>query len=196
MVNNKLILSDADGVLLNWLDSYFSWMERHGYKTHGRPLESYDLHLMFPGMSHSKFVETATTFNESAEIGFISAYLDSAKYVNKLHTEYGYKFRIISSLGSNKYARILRERNLRELFGDAIEEVKCLSIGEPKDKELQQYKGSGLWWIEDHTGNADAGDKIGLNSILMEHGHNVHHRCNYPVVKNWEEIYELISSTQ
>ena len=32
----------------------------------------------------------------------------------------------------------------------------------------------------------------GLNGILVEHGHNIDYTGNANVVKNWEEIYNLI----
>jgi hypothetical protein len=84
--------------------------------------------------------------------------------------------------------------DLGQLFGNAIESVICLDTGADKDEALSPYKDSGLWWIEDKPANADVGHNLGLKSILIEHGHNMHHECSYPVVKNWKEIYELITS--
>jgi hypothetical protein len=103
-------------------------------------------------------------------------------------------FRVITSVSLDKNAQRLREMNLRKIFGDAIESVICLDTGADKDEALAPYKDSGLWWIEDKPKNADVGHLLGLKSILIEHGHNMHHECAYPVVKNWREIYELIVS--
>ena len=51
------------------------------------------------------------------------------------------------------------------------------------------------WWIEDKPENAEVGVDLGLRSILVEHGHNMNHvNEQIPVVKNWREIYELITS--
>jgi mono/diheme cytochrome c family protein len=66
--------------------------------------------------------------------------------------------------------------------------------GADKDLALAPYAGSGLYWVEDKTENADLGHRLGLRSILMEHGHNMNHECPYPVVKNWREIYAIITS--
>jgi hypothetical protein len=95
-------------------------------------------------------------------------------------------------LSLDKDAQRLREMNLRKIFGDAIESVICLATGADKDEALEPYRDSGLWWIEDKPANADVGHALGLKSILVEHGHNMHHQCPYPVVKNWKEIYERI----
>lgn len=190
---NKLILTDCDGVLLRWLDKFYEWMEARGYKMHQNPPVTYHLHLMYNNMGPDDAKKLATIFNESAAIGFLEAYADSVEYVTKLHKEHGYKFRVITSMSTDKYAVQLREQNLRRIFGDAIEQVVCLETGAHKGPALEQYRNSGLWWIEDHTVNADAGHAVGLRSILLEHGHNAMHECPYPIVKNWEEIYKLIT---
>jgi hypothetical protein len=101
-------------------------------------------------------------------------------------------FRVITSLSLDKNAQKLREMNLRKIFGNAIESVICLDTGADKDQALEPYRDSGLYWIEDKPANADVGYELGLKSILIEHGHNMHHQCSYPVVKNWKEIYEKI----
>jgi len=83
--------------------------------------------------------------------------------------------------------------NLRKIFGNAIESVICLDTGADKDEALAPYKDTGMWWIEDKPQNADVGHALlGLKSILIEHGHNMHHSCPYPVVKNWRELYSII----
>jgi len=28
---------------------------------------------------------------------------------------------------------------------------------------------------------------------LMEHGHNMNYEVDYPIVKNWEDIYRLVT---
>jgi hypothetical protein len=28
---------------------------------------------------------------------------------------------------------------------------------------------------------------------LLEHGHNMNHECPYPIVKNWKQIYHIIT---
>ena len=137
-------------------------------------------------------LKVVRTFNESAAIGFLPALRDSTYYVKRLHEEYGYQFRVITSLSLDKDAQRLREMNLRKIFGDAIENVICLATGADKDEALEPYRDTGLWWIEDKPANADVGHAMGLKSILVEHGHNMHHKCSYPVVKNWKEIYERI----
>jgi FMN phosphatase YigB (HAD superfamily) len=189
---NKLILTDADGVLLDWEWAFSVWMQERGYTLRADNKKSYYLHHHYNELEEKDAKKVVRTFNESAAIGFLPALRDSTYYVKRLHEEYGYQFRVITSLSLDKDAQRLREMNLRKIFGDAIESVICLATGADKDEALEPYRGSGLWWIEDKPTNADVGHAIGLKSILIEHGHNMHHKCSYPVVKNWKEIYERI----
>jgi len=118
---------------------------------------------------------------------------DAMYYVKRLHEEHGYVFHCITSLSSDVNAQKLREMNLSKLFGmTAFEHVVCLETGADKDQALEPYRDSGCWWVEDKPENADVGDRMGLRSVLIEHGHNMHHKCSYPVVKNWKELYGII----
>ena len=45
--DEKLILVDCDGVLVDWLHSFSMWMEEHGYKELSTPNECYDIHTTY-----------------------------------------------------------------------------------------------------------------------------------------------------
>lgn len=191
-MKNKLILTDADGVLLDWEWAFSVWMQERGYTLAEDAKKSYYLHHHYNELEEKDAKKVVRTFNESAAIGFLPALRDATFYVKRLHEEHGYQFRVITSLSLDKDAQRLREMNLRKIFGDAIESVICLATGADKDEALAPYKDSGMWWIEDKPQNADVGHALGLKSILVEHGHNMHHACTYPVVKNWKEIYDIV----
>ena len=191
-MKQKLILTDCDGVILDWEWAFSVWMQERGYTLKADNKKSYYLHHHYNELEERDSKKVVKTFNESAAIGFLPALRDSAFYVKRLHEEHGYKFRVITSLSLDKNAQKLREMNLRKIFGNAIESVICLDTGADKDQALEPYRDSGLWWIEDKPANADVGHALGLRSILIEHGHNMHHECEYPVVKNWRELYELV----
>lgn len=193
VVLNNVILTDADGVLLNWEYAFDCWMESKGYFPFTRDI--YDITSRYNIEKKEKdFLVRA--FNESAAIGFLPPHRDAIHYVRKLHEEHGYIFKVITSLSLEKHAGRLRRKNLYKMFGTAIEEVVCLDTGADKDEALAPYKGSGMIWIEDKPENADLGAELGLQSYLMEHAHNMHHNNDdVIIVKNWKEIYELITQT-
>jgi FMN phosphatase YigB (HAD superfamily) len=190
-MNNKLILTDCDGVMLDWEWAFSVWMREKGYTMLDSAKHSYYLHEHYAELEKKDSKRVVKQFNESASIGFLPALRDATYYVKRLHEEHGYQFRVITSLSKNTDAQRLREMNMRKIFGDAIEKIICLDTGADK---LTPYKDSGMWWIEDKWENAEVGHKLGLKTILVEHGHNMHHECEYPVVKNWKEIYELITA--
>ena len=192
--NNKIVLTDCDGVLLDWEYAFHVWMQERGYVMTEEAKLTYYIHHMYHDLEWEESKRLVRTFNESAAVGFIPALRDAVYYVRKLHEKYGYTFKVITSLSLDKNAAKLREMNLRKLFGNAIDSVVCLDTGADKDEELLPYKNSGLFWIEDKPENADLGNKLGLKSILMEHGHNMNHACPYPVVKNWEEVYNILTN--
>lgn len=187
----KMILTDADGVILNWLGAFEPWMSKRGY---AKVVDNeYNMAITY-GIPKYAIKKLIKEFNESADIGYLAPYLDSVKYIKRLHEEHGYVFRVITSLSLNPYAAKLREKNLKRLFGAAIDSVICLDTGADKDEALAPYAGSGMFWIEDKPENAAVGAAIGLKSILMMQSHNIGNvpeGCQ-PAV-NWKEVYELIT---
>ena len=190
---NQTILVDCDGVLCNWEYAFAIWMEQHGFESVAGSQFTYDIGDRY-NISKDQSRKLIRMFNESAAIGFLPPLRDAMYYVKRLHEEHGYFFHCITSLSLDVNAQRLREMNLHKLFGDtAFERIVCLDTGADKHQALQQYAGSNCWWIEDKPENADAGHMLGLRSMLMEHGHNMHHNSAYPVVKNWRQAYDLIT---
>jgi len=187
----KVILTDCDGVLLDWEYAFDTWMYRHGYR------------IVVPNEYHIRIKydvpldeanRLVMMFNESAWIRRLSPLRDAVKYVRKLHDDHGFVFHAITSLSDDDYSQHLRTKNLRELFGDTIfERYVYLDCGAEKDAALEEYKDSYCWWIEDKIQNAEAGHDLGLNSLLMAHGHNSSYAGNIPRVQNWKRVYDLVT---
>ena len=191
MLNEKVILTDVDGVLLDWLYAFTQWMERHGYEQSANGAAEYDIGNRY-NISNVEKERLVRMFNESAWIRKLPQLRDSIKYVRKLHEEHGYIFRVISSLSLDTYAGHLRTKNLIELFGPTVfESYVYLDTGADKDEALEMYRDSGCWWIEDKPENAALGTSLGLESILVDHPFNQDFEAEYRC-KTWKEIYETI----
>lgn len=192
--DENLILTDCDGCLLDWEWAFSTWMQERGFTLTAGHKKTYALHHHYNDLTAEEAKMSIKRFNESAAIGFLPALRDATYYVKRLHEEHGYRFRCITSLSLDKNAQKLREMNLHKIFGDAIESVICLDTGADKDEALAPYEGSGLWWIEDKFANYELGLKLGLNAILVEHGHNMDERITHGghKVRNWKEIYALL----
>jgi len=193
-MSDKVILVDVDGVLLDWEYAFTGWMEKHNYKVVEGQENDYHIGTRY-GLPEEDKERIVRMFNESAWIRKLPPLRDAIKYVKKLHEEYGYVFRVISSLSDCYYSQHLRTKNLIEMFGPSVfENFTYLDTGADKDEALEQYRGTGCYWIEDKPENANLGDNLGLESILVNHHHNRTAEVNQYVnrANNWEEIYELI----
>ena len=193
-MKENVILTDVDGVLLNWEYAFAIWMEQHGFEPVPGGTLNYKIGERY-NISNNQGHKLIKMFNESAAIGFLPPLRDAMHYVKLLHERHGYVFHAITSLSLNLNAGKLREMNLCKLFGETVfEKVVCLDTGADKDEALEKYKDTGCFWVEDKPENAELGNKLGLSSILMEHGFNMHYYHNdIPIVKNWREIYDIIA---
>jgi FMN phosphatase YigB (HAD superfamily) len=190
MNKDKLILTDCDGVLLDWEYHFDVWMQKNGYLIVNR--SQYGIHYRY-NISKEESVKLIKIFNEHASIGFLSPYKDAIKYVRKLHEEHGYIFHCITAMSDNQYAQRLRRKNLRYVFGDNLfERIVFLDCDQSKYLTLLEYKDSECFWIEDKVKNAETGHQLGLTSLLMKHTHNFDYDGSAQTVNNWKDIYNII----
>ena len=191
-MNNKIILVDCDGVLLDWEHSFKLWMIEKGYEIKNDVEYSMAKTFDMPKPEMKKLIRH---FNESANMCCLPPLRDSVKYVKKIHEELGYVFHCITSMSLNRHANKLREQNLSNLFGEtAFEKVQCLDTGADKDEALLPYLDSGCVWVEDKIKNAELGDRLGLSAVLIQHDHQGDYtNDDIPAVQNWKEIYEMLS---
>lgn len=191
----KTILVDCDGVLLDWEYAFHGWMTRHGYNMCQDGFDMYKIHERY-AMAKPDAKRLVRMFNESAQIRKLPPLRDAIKYVKKLHEEHGYVFHAITSLSNDQYAQHLRTKNLRELFGETVfEKYVYLDTGADKDEALKEYRDTECYWAEDKPENANLGDTLGLDAILMNHAHNEDEEINEGVTRvlNWKEIYDIIT---
>jgi len=191
VLSNKTILTDCDGVLLDWEYAFDAWMKRHGYEVVQE--NEYKMHFKY-GLEKAEAKKLVRMFNESAAIRKLGPLRDAIKYVKKLHEEHGFTFHAITSLSNDQYAQHLRTKNLRELFGNTVfEKYVYLDTGADKDGALMPYAGSGCVWVEDKPENVDLGITLGLEGILIDHHHNAGYDGAATVVQGWKEIYEMLT---
>lgn len=192
---DKVILTDCDGVLLNWEYAFTTWMDRHGYEIVPENRYAYDVGERY-GLENEEKKKLVKFFNESSAIGYLPPLRDAMYYVDLLHRKHGYIFHMITSLSLEPSAQQLRIQNTKKLFGETtFERFIFADCGADKDDVLEPYRDSGHVWIEDKIENAELGVRLGLDSMLIEHGHNMNHDSGgtIPLMKNWKEVYSYIT---
>lgn len=193
VAKQKVILTDCDGVLLDWEEGFSVWMEHHGHELVEGYQFMYEMNERY-GITKDQARKLIKTFNESAAIGFLPPLRDAQYYVKMLAEKHQFKFVVLTSLSLDPYAKELRIRNLNKIFGDCFIDVICLETGADKNIALFELatKYMGNFWIEDKPENVMAGVDAGFKGILIEHGHNMDFQDTF-VAKKWEDIYNLVT---
>ena len=183
----KKIVSDCDGVLLDWVFPFDVWMSEQGYKKIP-DTDKYFNYAKRYGITDNKAMSLVNEFNHTGVLGYIPAYKDSVEFVTKLYKE-GWKFEVISMIGSDKYAQKLRENNLKHIFGDIFDYIYCAGdYTKPKKDILEErYKGQSVYWLEDRIDYAEQGDELGLTTYMFDHPYNRDYKGRR--VNNWSELY-------
>ncbi len=202
--SNRIILTDVDGVLLEWEHHFTKWMlqrtlfdERgaryHPYRLLPDKQNTYEMAERF-GLTKIEIRKLIREFNRSAWMGTQRPILDSQTWVKLLHAE-GWTFIPITSQTSDIPAQELRKKRLAELFGENVfQNYHILGTGADKDSALAEFHGTGLYWIEDKPHNAEAGLRYGLKPLLIDHSYNQKfHDKKITRVNNWKHIYETIN---
>jgi FMN phosphatase YigB (HAD superfamily) len=190
-MKENIILVDCDGVLCDWEYSFTQWMNHKGYPTSDST--QYNVAKRF-NLAGDFGKNVVAEFNDSASIAFLPPLRDAVYYIKRLNMLHGYRFHCITSLSKDKYAQRLRTQNLELLFGKEIfDEFVYLPCGADKDEALAKYKGTECFWVEDKPENAEVGEKLGLNSILVAHEHNAYYDGDIPRFWKWKHIYNHIT---
>jgi uncharacterized HAD superfamily protein len=203
-ISNRIILTDVDGVLLEWEHHFTKWLQlrsyfnEHGtrnypYKLSDTAKDDYDMSKRF-GISKETISQEIREFNRSAWMGTQRPILESQTWVKLLHAE-GWTFVPITSQTSDVPGQELRKKRLGELFGEHVfTNYHILGTGADKDSALANFHDTGLYWVEDKPKNALAGLSYGLKPILIDHPYN--RDFNHPDiirVNNWKQIHEMLS---
>ena len=148
MKNDRVILTDCDGVLLDWEWAFNIWMQERGFVQRPNAKDYYKISDQFEDLTMAEAKKFTKLFNESAAIGFLPPLRDSVYWVKRLNEEFGYRFICITSLSTDKNAQKLRRMNLEKYYGEVFDKIVCLPTGSDKHEALAQYQDSQLWWIE------------------------------------------------
>ena len=193
LMKDKIILTDVDGVLLEWEDHFANWMLIKGYEEKANKRNLYSIEKRY-GLYKEDKEALIEEFNRSAWMSNQEPITNAQTWVKLLHAE-GWTFIPITSQTIDIPAQELRKRRLKELFGGTVfENFFILDTGADKDSALAVFHGTGLWWVEDKPENALLGLDYGLKPLLIDHEYNAKFKHKEITrVKDWQHIYKVIN---
>lgn len=200
-MNDRLILTDVDGVLLHWEEHFHAYMKSQGHqRAYGvERTSSYWKEREYPDLSQTEARKAVYQYNTSAWMLGLPPYKDARQGVARL-SDAGYRFVAITAMGLDPYAKQAREINLERMFGyDVFEDVITTDMYDPDSKRewLEHYHKPGRIWLEDKPSNAEMGAEMGLRTFLMLHPHNENYEPINKIesVSSWVQLCDIILDT-
>ncbi len=189
---DKIVLTDCDGVLLDWESKFATWVQRQGYQHRPENRVHYDIGQQL-GISAKEGSNLIARFNSGNDFEHLEPWRDSVEVVCRLHSQ-GWRFIVITTAGQHPWTWGLRRSNLNRVFGQGvIDELHVLPLHGDKGIKLKDFENSNLYWIEDKPSNAELGHKYGLRPLLMNTEHNKNINSNIQRVNNWLEIERILN---
>ena len=192
-LKEKVILTDCDGVLLDWTYGFYQYMAQRGLTV--KTQDTYSMAGQF-GISQNGADVEVGIFNNSVYITDLTPFRDAVASIKYLHENHGFVLHVITALSTDPEAYKMRLQNLHNVFGaNVIDRLICTDPEHPdKTPYLKEYEGTGCLWVEDSPKNAIAGAKLGLNTYSINHSHNADFKysddLNIETVNTWKEIIE------
>jgi len=184
----RKILTDVDGVLLDWESAFDEWMQSRGYTV--KDPTDYKQYIRY-GITKEESDSNVERFNTSAWIGYLKPLRDAIDIVHRFGSHH-WHFECITSLSTDQFAGLLRTSNLESVFGRGpIRRVRCIDTGADKDDILKEYE-PGHWWIEDKPENCEAGLRAGHKPIIIDHRYNQDYNGALRA-KTWKDVFKIIT---
>lgn len=189
---NKKILTDVDGVLLDYTSSFEEWIENEKYPAFVFEDSLHDFICIeeWLDISLAEALELINEFNESSYFSNIPAFEDAEKYVNKLKED-GYDFVAITACSSDENSLLARKRNLEKYFPGVFSEIIHTGLHSKQGKKpyLEQFED--CIWVEDTYKYALSGHEVGHKVYLMAGNRNLGVVPEFGItgVNSWEQIY-------
>lgn len=198
----KVILTDIDGVSIQWQSGLAYFAHKYGIKTDviiemisDEKFRTADKIFQTDEATGKQLIEK---YNNSDFIRYLAAYKDALKVINELKKDYD--FVAITALGNSIDAKLNRQFNLNALFPGAFQEILMCGHTESKDALLVQAKekyGSRIvCYIDDLPSHCEAALKVfkgtDVDVFFMPRGERSD-KTNAYFVKDWTEVQYMIS---
>lgn len=182
-----MILTDVDGVLLDWFGGFRSFLTHKGIHTDGPRPRSW---AMTEWVKADNIQELIQEFNSSDAFMYLSHYVTALSVLRKLHMQHGHEIVAVTSCSSEPRVQAMRRRNLENKYGPIFKDIICLDLMETKTEVLKRYPAA--FWVEDAIHGAKAGVEAGHKTFLINKSYNQEEVPGVQRVDGWYQIYDSI----
>jgi len=198
------IITDVDGVLLDWFNGFERWIvDVKGIKPlHDTTPSKYALTDKYP-LTSKEIVDYIAEFNSSEYFSQLKPVDGSIEFLSMLLLDKTKNIVWLSSgatEGKEEECFDMRAKNLKECFGVDMPGT-LLPMSAKKDECLKKYKeefGYDMVFIEDSLDHAKTAIKLGIKTILLGYSYNTTHYSSKLLykAKNWSEIYSAVAKIE
>lgn len=192
-----VILTDCDGVLLDWCGGYRKALR----ESLGPTRVSLDYSLSTEncvewvrdayGVDANASVRLVNDFQVSPEFGRLHPFPDASEWLPRISCDFGIRFKIISSAGLRPDTFELRRQNLG-CFGQIFEELLLVEAGHSKRSALLAQPPS--LWFDDTPHHVRAGVESGHHSFHFDRsGETVPDMPGR--VRSWESVHAWLRTS-
>lgn len=195
-MNNKknAIIFDIDGVVLNWSDSFFEWMEGNGHTVVWNAPEQWNMTGNFPELTEKDIVSGIEEFNNSESFGHLKHYDGATLTLTKLRKAISKDvvFSAITAAGTSPSCVRRRATSIEEF---PIDELWIVPLGESKEHWLRMYETPSVY-VEDNAKHANMSAKIGHTTLLFDrpYNKNIEINENIIIVNDWKDVEHNIKT--
>lgn len=162
-----ILLSDIDGVTIDWLEGFIKYCESIGHKAlHNEP-KVFAMTDIFPDLE--KPWVHIMDYQHSPYYDEIKAYPEVVEVYNKLH-DMGVKIIFVTSCGTTEHIKEARNKVMEKEFNGKYEHIEYLDFGASKTEILNKYPNA--TYIDDQMKMSIEGAESGHDSFIKDMSYN------------------------
>lgn len=187
----KVLLTDVDGVLVDWVGSFGRYAESQGHKLRMKTPETWEM-TEWLGVEGSTIQKLIKEFNSSKAFAEIPVFKDALSALPEISRYYDLV--AITCCSSDPETVANRKKNL-EMLNVKFKEIHCLNATESKSRLLNAY--APTIWVEDRIEGAEAGHSAGHRAFLRDTTYN--NNFSHPDIgriTSWNDILKLIKKEE
>jgi FMN phosphatase YigB (HAD superfamily) len=191
----KLLLVDVDGVLLDWIGGFATWIRKYQFSDHSQyKFATTGVKLLEDGPIPKEIVTNyIKLFNSSLEFGYLNAIEGAKKGLNHLYKK-EWEIVTLSSFSDDELAFAAREDNIHDHFGHVFSDCDHLPLDASKKASLQYYRDTYpdhlILFIDDSPQHVIDALEVGIDAKLFVRPHNNQHDLVRDYGVNWNDIVE------